>query len=190
MILLTLNMNFLTLETERLILKRLTPTDLNYIFENYTEFEIRQLLGHETDADFSKEKNKFEKGYTTYNRSFEFFQMIDKLSSLIIGGCGFHNWYPDHRRAELGYSITKESFKRQGLMTEALKVIIEHGFSSMQLHRIEALVGTRNLPSLRLMERLSFEKEGVLKQHYFIDGIYEDSAIFGKLRFSGETDKG
>ncbi len=174
-------MKFKTYTTERLILRRLTPEDFIYVFEHYSDTEIKDFFGLTTDEEFLKELNKFENGYTTYNRSIEFFQIIDKETKRVIGGCGFHNWYTDHNRAELGYAITNEVYKGLGVMSEALKVVIEHGFTKMKLHRIEALVGTTNAPSLKLMEKFGFKQEGVLKEHYFINNEYEDSVVFGLL---------
>lgn len=170
------------LETERLILKKFSPEELGYLFENYKEAEIRKLLGHETDEAFEKEKRKYENGYTTYNRSFVSFQMIDKRSGLIIGGCGFHNWFFEHRRAEIGYHLTKEEFKKLGLMSEAVHAVLEYGFHAMNLHRIEAFVGTQNTASQKIMAKYAFEKEGMLRDHYFVDGTFEDSYVYSKIR--------
>ncbi len=174
-------MQFTTLETDRLLLKKFTPEDYISIFENLPEAEIKILLGHTTDAAFQKEKNRYLKGYSTYNRSFVFFQLIDKASSNIIGGAGFHTWATDHKRAEIGYEITDEAFKKQGLMTEAVSAILKYGFTVMHLHRIEAIVGPDNIPSLKIVAHFNFIKEGILKEHYLVNGIYEDSIIFSKL---------
>lgn len=176
-------MNFEILKTERLLLKKFSPNDFIYIFENYSEKEIKKLLGHNSEEELLKEKSKYEKGYTTYNKSFEYFQIIDKASKTIIGGCGFHNWYLEHNRAELGYSLKNENFKRKGIMTEALKTIIDYGFNKMKLHRIEALVDPENIASIKLLKKFDFFKEGVLKEHYFFDGKYVDSIILSKLRY-------
>ena len=174
-------MNLEILETERLILRKISPEDFVYLFKNYSEIEIKNILGYENHDDFLKEKGKFEKGYTTHNRSFQYFQIIDKNSLKIIGGCGFHNWYLDHRRAELGYVITNENFKRVGIMSETLKIIIDYGFKIMKLNRIEALVSPENIASLKLMKKFNFCKEGILKSHYFTNNNFEDSIIFSKL---------
>lgn len=175
-------MNFYTIETERLLLRKLSPNDLKFIFKSYSEQDIRIILGHTTDEEFQKEKIKFENGYTTHNRSFENFQLIDKSTHKIIGHCGFHNWYVDHQRAELGYMIKDEDYKRKGIMSEALSAIIDYGFNSMDLHRIEALVGSDNTASLRIMNKFGFIKEGLLREHYFIHGKFEDSLVFSRLR--------
>ncbi len=173
--------NFETLTTDRLLLKKLTPKDYCNLFENYSKEEIKFILGHASDEEFEKEKYKFENGYSTYNRSFLYFQIIDKTSMQIIGGCGFHNWASEHRRAELGYSLTNKSFKRKGIMSEVLPVILDYGFNQMNLHRIEAIVGPDNIPSLRLIEKFHFQKEGVLREHYSVDNLLEDSIIFSRL---------
>ncbi len=181
-------MELKTITTERLILRRFTPADFNHVFTHYPEKEIKALLGLQTDEAFLKEKEKNRKGYSTHNRSIEYFQLLDKTTKQIIGSCQFHNWYADHRRAELGYAFTNEDFKGKGLMTEALIEIIDHGFNQMKLHRMEAFVGATNTPSLRIMEKFNFEREGYLKQHYFINNKFEDSVLFSLLsaNYSGK----
>ncbi|CAM4291012.1 GNAT family N-acetyltransferase [Flavobacterium terrigena] len=174
-------MNFETLETERLILRKLSPEDFKYVFANYSKDEIMSFFGFKTEEEFQTGKQKSDKGYATHNRSIAFFQLIDKTSNAVIGACGFNNWYFDHRRAEIGYNMIGEGFKNQGFMSEALEKIIDYGFTEMNLHRIEALVGTENIPSLKLMKKFGFTQEGVLKQHYFINDKFEDSVIFSRL---------
>ncbi len=175
-------MDFLkTTSTIRICLKKLEPEDYIYIFENLSEQKIREILGLETDEAFEKEKAKFEKGYSAYNSSFVFFQMIDKDSSKIIGGIGFHNWNKEHERAELGYALYIDAFKNKGIMTEVLPVIIDYGFNKMKLHRIEAFVGTNNVPSLRLMANFNFTHEGLMRQHYNTKSKFEDSNVFSLL---------
>ncbi|WP_256006912.1 GNAT family N-acetyltransferase [Pedobacter deserti] len=175
-------MQFHIIETQRLKLKRLGHDDFIYIFNNWQKPEIKRFFGHRNEEEYRLARLKFEKGYVSYNRSILFFLIIDKFDDCVIGECSFHNWYPDHRRAELGYSIKTDAYKNKGLMSEALAAVIAYGFNEMNLHRIEALVGTRNVPSLRLVEKFGFSKEGVLKEHYFINGQYEDSAVFGLLK--------
>lgn len=174
-------MNFELIETKRLILKGFSPADMAHVFENYSKEEIKQILGHRSEEAYLKEESKYKNGYASYNRSFMLFLLTDKVSGTIIGRCGLHNWNVDHKRAEIGYSMEDESFKEKGLMSEAVEAIIAYGFNQMNLHRIEALVGSENVPSLRLMEKNSFVKEGLLREHYLVDGKFEDSIMFSKL---------
>ena len=67
-------------------------------------------------------------------------------------------------------------------MKEAMPEVINYGFEKMGLHRIEAMVGKDNEPSLKLLHAHGFVQEGLLREHYLIDGRYEDSLVFSLLR--------
>jgi ribosomal-protein-alanine N-acetyltransferase len=170
-----------TIETKRLILKALSPDEMKHIFENHTKEEIKKILGHRSEEDYEKEAFKHKNGYSSYNRSFRLFLLMDKSSDTIIGRCGLHNWNAEHRRAEIGYVMEDEQYRRRGLMTEAVERVIEYGFSTMHLNRIEALVGIGNVPSLRLMEKFNFIQEGILRQHYYTAEKFENSVLFSKI---------
>ncbi len=174
--------DFKLIETNRLLLKGLYPQDMTNIFENHSKDEIKTILGHRSEEDYQKEERKYRNGYASYNRSFLLFLLEDKASGKIIGRCGLHNWNTDHQRAEIGYSMEDESFKQRGLMSEAVEAIIDYGFSKLKLNRIEALVASYNMASLRLLEKNGFVQEGVLRNHYLVDGIFEDSVVFSKLQ--------
>ncbi|MEW5677002.1 GNAT family protein [Flavobacterium enshiense] len=171
-----------TITTENLLLRKLTPEVYNFIFNTFSEADIIAFLGLESQTDFSKEKDKFEKGLTTYNRSFVNFQIIEKSSNEIIGACGFHTWYTEHARAEIGYALKDDRFKGKGVMTEALSEVIAYGFNTMKLNRIEAFIGTNNVASLKLVAKMGFSKEGLLRQHYCKNNFMEDSVVFSLLK--------
>lgn len=175
-------MDFFCIETERLLLRKLTPETYQYIFEQYSDLEQLEFLGIGTFEKLKEEKEKFTKGITTYNKSTLVFQLLDKKSKKVIGGCGFHTWYLDHARAEIGYALTDDTIKRSGLMSEALKPIIAYGFEEMKLNRIEAFIGPNNSASIRLVEKFGFTREGLLRQHYYKDGQFEDSVAYSLLQ--------
>lgn len=185
----TVMLNFKILETKRLLLKGLSPDDMKHIFENYSIPEIKEILGHRSEEEYLKEESKYKNGYSSYNRSFNLFLLTEKESGTIIGRCGIHNWNVDHRRAEIGYVMGDELYKRKGFMTEALGAVIEYGFEKLNLNRIEALVGIGNVPSLRLMEKFNFVKEGVLREHYYASDRFEDSVLFSKLCYEYNNEK-
>jgi ribosomal-protein-alanine N-acetyltransferase len=175
-------MNFKIIETNRMILKGLTPEDMTEIFERNHKPKIKEILGHRSEEDYEKELHKYKSGYSSYNRSFMLFLLEDKASGKIIGRCGLHNWNRDHWRAEIGYSMEDESFKQRGLMSEAVQAVIDYGFKQMNLNRIEALVADYNTASLKLLEKNRFVKEGVMRNHYYVNGFFEDSVVFSLLR--------
>ncbi len=81
----------------------------------------------------------------------------------IIGACGFNNLLTEHKKAEVGYWRLPGYWKR-GIMTEILPEIINYAFKVLHLHRIEATVETGNLSSKKLLDKLGFQNEGILKE--------------------------
>jgi RimJ/RimL family protein N-acetyltransferase len=67
-------------------------------------------------------------------------------------------------------------------MREALEAMIGCAFSTMRLRRLEAEVDTRNLASARLLQRLGFAREGLLRQRWVAKGEVKDVEIYGLLR--------
>ena len=63
-------------------------------------------------------------------------------------------------------------------MTEALEAIIDFAFFQMNILRIEAIVNVDNISSIRLLERLGFQKEGLPKDYNFMDGRYISALVF------------
>ena len=175
-------MEFELLETERLLLRKLSPEVYDYISKNYSEEEYMAHLGLKTQAELQIDKERYEKGLSAYDRTFAIFQLIKKDNDEVIGITGFVRHYPSHLRAELGYFINEDQDKNKGFMTEATIPMIDYGFEQMQLNRIEAMVGPTNIPSLKLLEKLNFKKEGILKHHYIKDGKAEDSVVYALLR--------
>ena len=175
-------MEFETIHTERLTLRKLTPEILAFIYENYEKEEIKIMLGLDTDEDYTRDRNKSLGGYTTYRSTMIQFKIVDNESGLVIGAAGFHNWYAEHSRAELGYIITKEEFKNKGIMTEAVSAILEYGFTTMNLERVEAYTSPSNEPSIKLLKKFNFTQEGYMRKRYFYDGKFEDSPVFGLLK--------
>lgn len=174
-------MQFNHIKTERLILREISQSVMDFVYSNYSDSGLAQFFGYNYDQ-LKLERAKHEKGFSTFNKTFLYFQLIDKESEKIIGWCGYHTWYLDHARAEIGYGITDVEFRQKRLMSEALDAIIPYGFNEMELNRIEALAAEYNTASIKSLERHNFVKEGVLKAHYLENDQYEDSTIFGLLK--------
>ena len=62
----------------------------------------------------------------------------------------------------------------RGLMSEGLRLVITHAFGRLGLHRLEANIQPDNSPSLRLVERAGFVKEGFSQNYLLIDGQWRD----------------
>lgn len=85
------------------------------------------------------------------------------------------------RRAELGYALRRSAWGH-GYAREAVAAVIGHTFGTLGLNRLEADIDPRNEASARLLERLGFRREGLLRQRWIVAGEISDSAWYGLLR--------
>jgi ribosomal-protein-alanine N-acetyltransferase len=174
--------NQIEIITERLILKSITPAIIHELFTTKTKEKIIDYFGVD-EAGFEHYKDIHEKGVETHRLSIFVFLLMDKETNLPIGECGFHTWNATHRRAEVFYVMRNEGFKQKGLMKEALKNVLQYGFTELKLHRIQALIAAQNQPSLKLLQHYGFIKEGTMREDYFVDGKNEDSECYSLLKW-------
>ena len=84
-------------------------------------------------------------------------------------------------RAEVGFLLGRPHQGR-GLAAEAVSAVLAHAFDSMGLRRVEADIDPDNTPSLRLVERLGFQREGLLRERWCVAGQVTDTVFLGLLR--------
>ncbi|GAH98179.1 unnamed protein product, partial [marine sediment metagenome] len=99
-----------------------------------------------------------------------------------IGSIGFNhiNWVS--RNANIFLTIGEPEYWGKGIAGEASRLMINYGFTELNLHKIFAGVFTPNTRSLRAAEKLGFEKEGVLKEEMYVDGEYHDVHKFALFK--------
>jgi [ribosomal protein S5]-alanine N-acetyltransferase len=173
------------LQTERLVLKSITPAIINELFNTKIKEEIIAYFGLDENG-YLHYKDMHENGMTTHRISIFVFLLIEKQTNLPIGDCGFHTLNKTHRRTEVFYQLRKDEHKRKGLMTEALKAVLHYGYTALDLHRIEALVDPNNVASVKLLKHYGFMKEGTMRQDYLVNGINEDSDCYSLLKHEWE----
>lgn len=174
--------------TPRLILKSITPAFIHEMYNSKTKDEIMAYFGID-EKGFEHYKTMHEKGMETHRISLFFFLLTEKETGLPIGECGFHTWTASHNRAEVFYGMRNENHKRKGYMTEALEAVLKFGFTELKLHRIEALIAAENEPSLKLLLRYGFTKEGTMREDYATNGKNEDSDCYSLLKWEWEKNQ-
>ena len=85
----------------------------------------------------------------------------------------------------IGYKIDKD-YRNNGYMTEAINKIVDYAFNVLYLHRIEANIIPRNLPSIRVVENNEFVNEGISKKYLKINGVWEDHVHMVRLNLMME----
>lgn len=99
-----------------------------------------------------------------------------------IGSIGLHIKKDVHRfTAEMGYWLG-EPFWSKGIMTEVLKRFTKCAFENFKLHRIYAEPYATNHASMRVLEKVGFEREGVLRANVYKDGRVLDQVLYAKIK--------
>ena len=98
----------------------------------------------------------------------------------IIGNCCLFHLDAQSRRAEVGYDLHPDHWRR-GYMNEALQALLGYGFRELDLNRIEADIHPDNLASANTLEKLGFVREGLLRERWIVEGEVSDSVIYGLL---------
>ena len=94
---------------------------------------------------------------------------------------GFMWVQQENRSAEVGYSLSRAYWNR-GIMTEALQAVLQFGFDTLNLNRIEAQHESDNPASGRVMEKAGMIHEGRLRQRVYNKGRYADVELYAILR--------
>ncbi len=173
---------FPELSTDRLHLKEIKDEHAGILFELFTNKDVLKYYGSDPMGDISEAQEliqKFRVGlkHNTVIRWGIFLKSENKL----IGTCGFHNWNHRYYRAEVGYELSPE-YWGQAYMREALEAITEYGFNELDLHRVGALISPHNNASLSLIEKLGFEREGILKDYAYSGKGFIDLTMYAKIK--------
>lgn len=170
-----------TLETARLSIRIDTEEAYVQAFRSQSDEALKAYFGIQDEAELRLQKDKVRGGLSTYRTSVVFFHLIERSEDKVIGNFAFHNWYPAHRRSEIGYSMISDAYKGRGYMREAIATMIVFGFEAMGLNRMEAFIHPDNQASRKLVERAGFRQEGMLAERYFEGGAMSDSLVYGLL---------
>lgn len=86
-----------------------------------------------------------------------------------------------HKRADVGLLIGEKDCWGQGFGAEAYKLMAQHAFLTLNLHKVSAGCYAENEGSAKALERAGFRQEGRRRQHSFVEGHYTDLLLFGIL---------
>jgi [ribosomal protein S5]-alanine N-acetyltransferase len=173
---------FPVLETERLILRQLTPEDGESVFDIRKNFEVTRYNGGAAYTDIEQAFRLIDRVSGDYMHGLSLRWGITlRGNDRVIGMCGYNYWIRIDARASIGYDLAYEHWGR-GIMPEAVGAMIDFGFDHMLLNRIEADASLENTASARVLEKLGFTCEGIQREQYFEEEDYHDLVLFALLR--------
>ena len=116
------------------------------------------------------------------NPATEFFLIVRRTDGAIVGTIGLSQIFRrKFQNAYLGYMLGA-GYTGNGYMTEAVRLILRFAFRDLKLHRIEANVQPGNAPSLAVLRRCGFTKEGLSEKYLKIAGQWRDHERWAIIR--------
>ena len=170
-----------TLESERLRLRPYRTGDTDAMFRLYSDPRVMRYWSFSPWTDRSQAEAYLKRALAemTEGRVLPW-ALATRADDRLVGTVTLFALDPVQGRAEVGYSLDPK-LQGQGMASEALRLALGHAFDVLRLRRVEADVDPRNAPSCRLLERLGFRLEGLLRARWRVAGEICDSALYGLL---------
>ena len=170
------------METERLVLRQIRPSDAAALFTCFTDEEVTRFYNLPTFTRIEQAQGLIEHMLASYaERRTIRWAITRREDDFFLGTCGFTGWKWHFFSGQIGYELARP-FWRQGVMTEALTAVIHLAFTRLQLNRIEALVMPGNVASINLLEKLDFQNEGLLRQSGYWENQFHDLNMMALLK--------
>jgi ribosomal-protein-alanine N-acetyltransferase len=163
-------------------LRRLNNSDIDGNYDNWlNNQEITKFNSHGR-FPISKE-NLFEYVKNAYNNKNALILAVVHIeSNLHIGNISLQNINWVDRNAEIAFLLGEKKFWGKGIMLEAGTLLINHGFKSLNLHRLYCGTSSENIGMQKLAIKLGMQQEGMRIDAIFKDGKYFDIIEFGLIK--------
>jgi RimJ/RimL family protein N-acetyltransferase len=165
----------------RIRLRPMRPTDADALFAMKSDPRVMRYWSHAPWTERAQAVAQLEQ-LARDRENTEFYQWAITADGgdTLLGTMSIFALNRAHRRADVGYSLASAVWGK-GYATEALRLAIDFAFGTLGLARLEADIDPRNEASCRLIERIGFAREGLLRERWHVAGEVTDSAMYGLL---------
>jgi ribosomal-protein-alanine N-acetyltransferase len=169
------------LDGRRLVLRPITRDDAAGLHAAYGDPEAMRFWDFAASRDVAETAERIGWSLQASPRFHACWAIVLKDDARVVGMLNYHHREPWNRRLEVGYILARAHWGR-GLMHEAMGVFLAHCFGALESHRVEATIEPANRASIRLAERLGFQREGgLMRDRLRVDGEYRSLLMFGLL---------
>ncbi|UGQ47266.1 GNAT family N-acetyltransferase [Massilia endophytica] len=169
-----------TLQCERLKLRFITESDAEGLLRVFSDPAVMRYGSSAPWTTLEQAQQSIATTLAGYEAG-NYLRLGIDIDGVLAGAVTLRAFDMQNRRCEIGYLLRRE-FWGKGYMHEALPAMISYAFDTLDLNRIEADVDPRNEASARLLERMHFRKEGLMRERWIVNGEVCDSDVFGLLR--------
>ena len=155
---------FPEIKTDSLVMRKVKPEDVVF-YNTLSDPETSRYEFWEPHRTYEDTVDFLAKIFKKYEKGIYFDWTVERRSDKApVGMICFHDIYPLHARADLGFWIVKK-YRNMGYATEAAKAMINYGFSSLGFERIQSLCAVENAPSVKVLEKAGMKKEALLEKY-------------------------
>lgn len=159
-------------ETQRLILRRIRMSDYSDMYEYSSDPDVTRYLTWYPHKTIDESREYAEYLQKRYNDGKFFDWGIEyKDNQKFVGTCGFTTINLPNNQAEVGYVLSK-NYWGQGIIPEALQIIMDFGFNYLGFDKIDARFLDGNERSCKVMKKMGMDFEKVLYNSMHIKGDY------------------
>ncbi len=170
-----------TLDAGAVRLRWLTHNDVPALFGIFGDPEVTRYWGFATLPDVAAAKTLLASIHRDFRAGTLLQWGLERTGGPLVGTCTLANLDRENARAELGFALGRAHWGH-GYVRAALPVLLDFAFDRLELQRVHADTDPRNLAAIRVLERLGFAREGLLRQHYRVQGEPQDAVVHGLLR--------
>jgi len=175
---------------KRIRLRKIERLDLPQFVEWLNDPEVRRGLGAYLPLSMAEEERWFEKMLEGSPEEHPLaIEIREGDGWRLIGSTSFFDIHRRSRHAEFGIVIGDKSIWNQGYGTEAAGLMLDHGFGTLNLHRIYLRVFSNNPRAMRAYEKAGYKFEGTLREAEYRDGEYISDHIMSVLKQEWEARK-
>jgi len=174
---------------ENIYLRALSEEDIDGNYKYW--FNDKEVCRGNSHHKFPKNKESLKKYIFDINDSVNniVLAVIDKSKNIHIGNVSLINIHNINRNAEFSIIIGEKDYWGKGYGKEAATLIINHGFNSLNLNKINCGTYDNNIAMQKNAHSLGFKKEGVRRQDEYKDGRYVDIIEYGLLKKEWDNSK-
>ncbi len=171
-----------TLETKRLILRKITVNDAQDIFEYASDKEIDRYLAWDYHKSIDDSNKYIEEVLKKYSDDLPGgWGIVHKQENKLIGTCGYLFINQNNKFADIGYALSRKYWNK-GIVTEAVEEVIRHSFERLNVNRIQIHSVVKNIASSRVAEKVGMKFEGILRERFIMKGRFVDTKIYSILK--------
>jgi len=168
-----------SLKGAQVYLRILQRSDIPTTLQWMNSEEISDIMGYLPVFTLEAQLEWFEKLKNDHSR---YVFAICTHDDRHIGNVALGNIDMLHRHGMLSIFIAEKVDRAQGIGTESSRLLLGFAFEKLNLNKVYLRTSKRFTEAIRMYDRLGFQREGVMRQHTFSNGKYEDKIIYSMLR--------